>query len=175
MIRMLKMEDIPVCLSLYNWYITNSTATFETSILSSDEFAKRVKRITAKYPWIILEEEGKIKGYAYLDAFHEREAYRFTCDVSIYIDHDERGKGYGTKLMEAILSLAKKDGYHKAISIVTSDNVSSIYLHEKMGFRKCGRLDNCGYKFGKWLGVIYYEKTMQGPCESPMEPVNLSI
>ena len=140
MIRMLKEEDIPVCLALYNWYIANSTATFETKELSLEEFGERVKRITKKYPWIVLAEDGEVKGYAYLDAYHEREAYRFTCDVSIYMSHTERGKGYGTKLMEEILMLAKKDGYHKAISIVTSDNVASMYLHEKMGFKRYGLL-----------------------------------
>ena len=175
MIRMLKEEDIPVCLALYNWYIANSTATFETKQLSLEAFAERVKRITKKYPWIVLEEEGEVKGYAYLDAYHEREAYRFTCDVSIYMSHTERGKGYGTKLMEEILMLAKKDGYHKAISIVTSDNVASMYLHEKMGFKRYGLLENCGYKFSKWLGVACYEKTLHEPCDTPEEPVNLFL
>ena len=175
MIRMLRDEDIPACLALYNWYIENSTATFETDTLLMDDFVQRVKRITTKYPWIILEEDGEVKGYAYLDAFHERTAYRFMCDVSIYIDHDARGRGYGSKLMEAILSLSEKDGYHKAISIVTSDNSASIHLHEKMGFRKFGQLDNCGYKAEKWLGVIYFEKVLHEPCDTPEETENYRI
>lgn len=175
MIRMLKEEDIPVCLSLYNWYIVNSTATFETEPLSLAMFTERVKRITKKYPWIVLEEDGQVKGYAYLDAYHEREAYRFTCDVSIYIGHEERGKGYGTKLLEEILSLAEKDGYHKAISIVTADNLSSIHLHEKLGFHRFGLLENCGYKFNEWLGVACYEKVLHLPCVDPKEPVNYSL
>lgn len=161
MIRMLKKEDIEQCLNLYNWYIINSTATFETEVLSLDAFTQRVHHIQKRYPWIVLEEEGKIKGYAYLDAFHERAAYNWTCDLSIYLDHEQRGKGYGKQLMNAIIELAKEDGYHNIVSIVTEGNKASEAMHASFGFEKKGFFPQFGYKHHKWAGVTYFVKTLK--------------
>ena len=82
MIRPLEENDISSCLEIYNWYIENSVATFEETKLSLSQFQQRVHRICEKYPYIVLEENHKIIGYAYLDAFHERSAYQWTVDLS---------------------------------------------------------------------------------------------
>lgn len=161
MIRMLKESDISSCLKIYNWYILNSSATFEITPLTLDAFRQRVHTIQKKYPWIVLEEEGEIKGYAYLDAFHERVAYQWTCDLSIYLDHEQRGKGYGKQLMSSILSLAETDGYHNVVSIVTEGNRASEAMHDAFGFEKKAFFEKFGYKNAQWLGVSYYVKTLK--------------
>ena len=156
MIRTLKEEDIGECLAIYNWYIANSPATFETEPLSPEAFQDRVHGIMKKYPWIVYEDEGKILGYAYLSAFNERAAYDWTCDLAIYLDHEARGRGIGSALMAVILDLAERDGYHCMTSIITEGNRASEHIHEKFGFKKLGFFPNVGYKNGKWLGVSYY-------------------
>ena len=161
MIRNLQEKDISTCLDIYNWYIENTVITFEMEPLTLQSFTDRVHTITQRYPWLVLEEEGKIVGYAYLDVFNARSAYDYTCDVSIYLDHTIQGKGYGSKLMQALLDVAKEDGYHNAISIVTEGNQRSEKIHEKFGFEKVGFLPHTGYKFHTWLGVTYYQKTIQ--------------
>lgn len=82
-IRNIKKEDIRRCVEIYNYYIINSTATFEEQPLTEAQFAERVKRISADYPYLVAEEDGKVVGYAYLDKYNERSAYRFTADLSI--------------------------------------------------------------------------------------------
>ena len=136
MIRPLEENDISSCLEIYNWYIENSVATFEETKLSLSQFQQRVHRICEKYPYIVLEENHKIIGYAYLDAFHERSAYQWTVDLSIYLDHTLKLKGYGSLLMEAILLEADKHGFYHVVSIVTEGNTASEKIHEKFGFEK---------------------------------------
>lgn len=175
MIRMLQSEDVSSCLSIYNWYIRSSTATFETEILTEDAFRERIRSVMEKYPWIVLEEDGRVLGYAYLSAFHERYAYRFTCDISVYVERGCTGRGYGSALMKAILSLAEKDGYYLAVSLITEGNTASEKLHEKCGFRKNGTLHGCGYKAGKWLGISWYVKNLREPDGIPSEPENSAL
>lgn len=166
MIRSLEEKDIARCLEIYNWYILNSPATFETEPLSLSAFTDRVHGIQQKYPWLVLEEEGKIVGYTYLSAFNERAAYNWICDLAIYLDHTERGHGAGAKLMQAILALAREDGYHAMTSIITEGNTASEHIHEKFGFEKKMFLEKAGYKNGKWLGVSYYVKRLNDSMEA---------
>lgn len=175
MIRMLQPEDIASCLAIYNWYIRSSTATFETEPLTEETFRKRTESVMGKYPWIVFEENGKVLGYAYLSPFHERSAYRFTCDISVYVDRHCTGTGCGSRLMEAILSLAEKDGYYLAVSLITEGNAASEALHEKYGFRKAGTLHDCGYKAGKWLGVSWYARNLREPGGVPAETENIPL
>ena len=175
MIRSLKEEDISQILSWYNWYIRNSEATFETEELSYEEFAQRVHMITKTYPWLILEEEGKPVGYAYLASFIPRAAYEWTCDLAIYLDPKERGKGYGHQLMKAAIETAEKAGYVNMVSIITKGNTASEKLHEAHGFEKMGEFDESGYKFGKWLGVTYYIRRLNAPAKNPQKPRNITI
>ena len=169
MIRAIRDQDIPVCLSWYNWYISHTTITFEEEPLSFESFQLRVKQITSVYPWIVLEEEGSLKGYACLDMFNTRTAYRFSADVTVYLDPGERGKGYGTALMKTLEECAKQQNIHKLISLVTAGNTASQHLHESLGYRKAAVMEHVGYKFGSWLDVIWYEKDLMPFEENPGE------
>ena len=160
MIRAVRDNDIPVCLDWYNYYIENTTVTFEEAPLTGKEFLSRVKRITKQYPWLMLEENGKPVGYAYLDHFNARNAYRYTADVTVYLDPKETGKGYGRTLMVALEEAAKRQNIHKLVSLVTEGNLPSEKLHESLGYRKAVGLEHAGYKFGRWLGVSWYEKDL---------------
>lgn len=172
MIRMIEEKDIPVILAWYNRYILESEATFETEPLSLAEFAERVHKVTERYPWIVLEEDGVLKGYAYLSSFNQRAAYDWTADLAIYVDPGECAKGYGSQLMEALLQTAAEDGYHNIISIITDSNTASIAIHRKFGFENKGTFPLVGYKFKKWLSVSYWQKTLaQGTDdEEPAAP-----
>ncbi|MBE6121982.1 MAG: N-acetyltransferase [Erysipelotrichaceae bacterium] len=156
MIRKIEQKDIPVCLEWYNRYIENSTATFETEQLSLPQFEERVRTVTRKYPWLILEEEGQPAGYVYLSPFMSRAAYDWTADVSVYVDPEKRGRGYGRVLLEEIIRIAKEAGFRNLISIITSENHASLHLHRKLGFQFSGELKSFGYKFGTWLSVCNY-------------------
>ena len=156
MIRRIEEKDIPVILNWYNWYIRNSTATFEIEELTLDEFKQRVAFITEKYPWIILEEDDKPVGYAYYSDFNSRQAYACTVDLAIYLDPNACHHGYGKILMNEMIEIARKSGYKNIVSLVTAGNIASEKLHERFGFIKKATFEDIGYKHNQWLAVSYY-------------------
>lgn len=170
MIRPIREDDIAQCLAWYNWYIEHTAITFEEDVLSLDIFSARVHRTAEKYPWLILEEEGRPVGYACLDAFNYRSAYRFTADVTIYLDPQKTGNGRGTLLFQALEEEAKRRRFHKLISLVTEGNQASEHLHEKLGYRKAAVIERAGFKFGTWRSVTWYEKDLLDYEDCPAEP-----
>ncbi len=157
-IRTLEPKDIPFCLEIYNYYIVNTTYSFEELPLSAEAFEKRTFAISAKYPYIVAEEDGKVIGYAYLAEFSDRTAYRFTADLSIYLDKGSTGKGIGKLLISEIEARGKAMGIKNIIAIITEQNCASVAFHQKHGYTVCGDFPCVGYKFGQWLGVKYLIK-----------------
>ncbi len=178
MIRPIRIGDIPACVTLYNRYITETTVTFEFDPLTAEQFEARVRRITENYPYLVYEDDetGAVLGYAYLDCYSERRAYRFTCDISIYLDMDARGHGIGRQLYEAIEAEAYRRGFYTVVAIVTGENTASMAFHEAMGYEKMADFDGMGHKFGRWLGVRYYRKNLRVPSDRtdellPQDPI----
>ena len=145
---------------IYRYYVENTTVSFEEVAPTECEFAERIKRITSNYPFLVAEDNGKVIGYAYLDVFNPRSAYRKTADLSIYVDVNCRHGGTGKILYTAIEDEAKKRGLKNLISIITEGNEASVKFHEARGFVFVGKLVNVGEKFGKTLSVSYYQKPL---------------
>lgn len=153
-------NDIAKCLEIYNYYIKNSLATLEEDELSLKEFSRRVNRITAEYPFLVAKEGSEVFGYAYLDVFNSRSAYKITADLSIYVKIGATHKNVGGALLAAIEELAKTCGIENIVSIITDVNAPSIAFHERKGFVSAGELQNVARKFGKTVGVKYYVKRL---------------
>ncbi len=158
MIRDIEPRDYSRILEIYNYYITDTTVSFEEEALSLSAFSARIDRIREEYPFIVLEEDGEVIGYAYLDRFHERSAYRYTADLSLYLSKDKRGKGRGAALLFEIENRGRSQGIENIISLVTEENSHSIAFHQKYGFTFVGKMERVGEKFGRKIGVIYYQK-----------------
>ena len=159
-IRPIRQEDCSSCLAIYNRYITDTTVTFEETPLSEAMWRARVERIAEHYPYLVACENGKIVGYAYLDAYSERSAYRYTADLSVYLAPDVTGHGIGGALLAEIEVRAAKQGIRHLISLVTGENAVSMRFHERHGFRRVGALEQVGFKQGKWLDVAIYQKDL---------------
>ena len=152
-------EDIAACTELYNYYIENTCITLEEEPVTPEEFGARVARITKDYPYIVARDgAGKPIGYAYLDVFNARSAYRCTADLSIYVAHSYRGGGVGQKLYAEIERLGRERGIENIISIITSDNEGSLRFHRKNGFAEIGVMPAVAFKFGKYLDVSFFQK-----------------
>ena len=136
--------------------IVFSIATFETEEISLEGFKRRVAFITEKYPWVILEENDKLVGYAYYSDFNSRQAYACTVDLAIYLDPNACYHGYGKTLMKEMIDIARKAGYKNIVSLVTAGNIASEKLHERFGFVKKATFEEIGYKHNQWLAVSYY-------------------
>ena len=152
-------EDIAACTELYNYYIENTCITLEEEPVTPEEFGARAARITKDYPYIVARNgAGKPIGFAYLDVFNPRSAYRCTADLSIYVDRACRGSGVGQKLYAKIEQLGRERGIENLISIITSDNEGSLRFHRKNGFTEIGVMPAVAFKFGKYLDVSFFQK-----------------
>jgi len=172
MIRMATCDDIPEILEIYAPYVLTTTATFEYDVPCKKEFTQRFLKYTAQFPWLVWEEDGNILGYAYASAPFERAAYGWCAEPSVYLRPEEKGRGIGTKLYAALEQILKKQGYQKLLALVTSENRSSVAFHEKLGYRICGEFPHCGYKFNRWLSLIWMEKQLnfvENPSAFPVK------
>ena len=164
-IRAATREDAGSLLKIYSYYVENTAISFEYVAPSLDEFSKRISSTLEKYPYIVLEDDGLIRGYAYAGAFHSRAAYAHCCEVTIYLDHDSKGNGYGKALYEALEKALKKMGIINLYACIADPEVEDEYLtknsecfHQHMGYTKVGEFHMCGYKFGRWYNMIWMEK-----------------
>lgn len=157
-VRPIENEDVPACLEIYNYYITDTTVTFEEEPLSLNDFLSRVERIKKTYPYLVAESDGAVLGYAYLDMYNERSAYRHTADLSIYLDVKFQKHGIGSMLLKSVENAGRKIGINNIVSLITGENCKSVAFHEKHGYKPVGTLKKVGLKFNKRLDVLVYQK-----------------
>ena len=161
MIRPAAEKDIPEILSIYAPYIENSTATFEYDVPCLRTFTQRFLDITAQFPWLVWEEEGRILGYAYASAPYTRAAFSWCAEPSIYLLPEAKGRGIGRKLYTVLEGILEKQGYQVLYALITAENEESLAFHRKMGYETKVEFCNCGYKFNRWLGLIWMEKRIK--------------
>ena len=161
MLRIATEKDIPEILDIYAPYVLNSTATFEYDVPCRKEFLQRFFTITAQFPWLVWEEEGQILGYAYASAPYERAAFRWCAEPSVYLRPEAQGRDIARKLYTALEWILEKQGYQVLYALITDENHPSLRFHEKMGYRQMVRFPDCGFKFDRWLGLIWMEKRLK--------------
>lgn len=171
-IRVATPADLPAILAIYAPYIKETTFTFEYQVPTPEEFAGRMERIQARYPWLVLEEDGAVMGYAYGSPFNERAAYGWTADLSVYLDRNCRGRGYGRRLYECLMRLLRLQGIRNVYGIVTDPNPVSYQFHLDMGFVEKGHFDHIGFKMGKWLNVNFMAKDIAPAVGEPAPVVS---
>jgi phosphinothricin acetyltransferase len=145
----------------------DTVITFEYDVPSLVDFTKRINNIQKKYPWLVCEIDGNIVGYAYASPFHERAAYDWSVDFSIYINPKYHGKRIGKALYFALVEVLKLQGYCNAYALVTLPNVKSEGIHESFGFKSVGVCKKVGYKFGEWRDVKWFELELQKHSKVP--------
>ena len=170
-IRMATVKDVPEILDIYGPYVENTAISFEYTVPTEEAFTQRFLRITARFPWLVWEEEGRLLGYAYGSLPFERAAYQWCCEASIYLRPEAQGKGIGKKLYRALESLLRAQGYLKVYAIITTANEASLAFHKAMGYQHTATMPHCGYKFGTWYGTVWMEKPLCSWETPPREPV----
>lgn len=161
-IRMAKKEDAGHLLAIYNYEVENGVATFDLEPKSLDEWMDWFHRHNIdNHPLLVAEVDGVIAGYASLSSYRDKEAFRSTVELSVYVSAQYRHKGVATALMQTILEKAKQDSNtHLVVSVITSGNEVSTRLHKRFGFTYCGTIHEAGLKFGKYWGIDNYELTV---------------
>ncbi len=168
-IRPVRLEDAEAIATIYAWHVLNGTATFEIVPPMAAEMADRISVISAKKSvYLVAEEEGHILGYAYATPFRDRPAYQFTCEDSIYLDHEARGRGLGSILLAALIKEAEAVGFRQMIGVVGGGEPASIALHAKHGFEHRGTMQSVGRKFGRWLDTVYMQRVLGPGDQEPL-------
>ncbi len=158
-IRKAEYRDIEALLDIYNYEVENTTATFDLNKKTMSQWTQWFEcHNVDNHPLIVAEVEGVVAGYASLSDYREKEAYKSTVELSVYVAVDFRRQGVATALMEEILRFAKEDSVtHTVVSVITSENEESVRLHEKFGFNYCGTIHEVGVKFDRFLSISNYE------------------
>ena len=157
-------------LAILNEAIENSTALYDyrprpLSAMTSWFDAKEKHG----YPVIgVVAESNALLGFASYGQFRAWPAYKYSVEHSLYVAHGHRGKGIGKALLGALLDRAREQGYHNVIGGIDAENATSIALHERFGFVRCGLVRHAGFKFGRWLDLAFYQKLL----DTPKEPID---
>lgn len=161
MIRKATEHDLSAIKDIYNYAVLNTTATYDINPRDDKYFANMLSEHTGKYLLAVYEDNGDIIGYVALSQFSRRDAYDITAELSVYVKADCQNKHIGTQLIEYALQEAQKNNrFLTVVSLITSENEHSIYLHKKFGFEFGGRIKNAGFKFNRMLGVDIYYKNL---------------
>lgn len=162
MIRMAAAADAAALARIYNHYVRETIVTFEEEPVADVEMARRLADVqAASLPWLVAEEEGGVVGYACARPWKPRRGYRFSTEVSVYLDASHGGRGLGTKLYAQLLTELRTRRIHAAMGGIALPNDASVRLHEKLGFEKVAHFREVGFKLGAWIDVGYWEKILE--------------
>jgi L-amino acid N-acyltransferase len=150
-------SDLVAINDIYNHYVLHSTCTYQEEPEPLDGRRKWFSHHGDKYPVIVAATEGHVVGWGSLSAFHERSAFRRTVENSIYVHHQHHRRGIGSLLLQDLIVRARSLGYRAIIAGIDGEQTASVALHAKFHFEKVGHLKQVGFKFGRWLDVIYME------------------
>lgn len=173
MIRLAKVSDAEQILDIYAPFVKNTVISFEMTVPSKEEMEKRIEHLSENNPWLVLEEANEILGYAYASKHHERPAYRWSVDVSIYVRENCQGKGIGKTLYTSLFTILKYQGYCNAYAGICLPNEKSIGIHEYFGFKKIAHYNKVGYKFGEWHDTGWWQLFLQEHAQEPREPLSI--
>lgn len=149
---------------------TETAITYEYPAPTAEEFSARIAAISAHYPFIVCESDGRALGYAYSHRYRERAAYDWDTELSIYFDRAETGRGLGRPLYSALLDLLRLQGFVNIYGTVSAPNSASERLHESLGFTHVFTDYKTGWKLGKWHDLIFYRLQL-APAEGEPGPV----
>ncbi|WP_122088351.1 GNAT family N-acetyltransferase [Halalkalicoccus subterraneus] len=159
-------EDAPEIARIYAPFVEDSAVSFETHPPAEAEIGTRIATTTEHHPWLVCEADG-IVGYASAGAHRDREAYRWSADVSVYVDPAHHRRGIARGLYGALFALLREQGFVTAYAGIALPNPASTGFHESAGFEPVGTYRGVGYKNGSWHDVRWYEKRL---CERPADP-----
>jgi L-amino acid N-acyltransferase YncA len=163
-------RDAVACAAIYAPYVDETAITFESEPPRVSEMAERIAGARRTHAWVVLESGEGVIGYAYGGTFMARAAYRWSCEVSIYIERGRRRTGGGRVLYEALFARLVERGFRTAVAGMTLPNDASVGFHRAMGFESVGTFRRIGFKHGAWHDVAWVQRVLAGGPDPPGEP-----
>lgn len=161
-IRLATPEDAPAVAAIYRPYVEQTIVSFELEAPTDAAMGERIAKLLEKLPWLVCEEQGVVLGYAYASPHHERAAYRWSVDSSVYIHPAQRRRGLGHALYRELFERLRALGYYTAFAGISLPNPPSVALHERFGFEPVGIYRKAGFKLGRWWDVGWWQKPLRG-------------
>ena len=168
-IRPVADRDVADIREIYNHYVTNSVVTFDEKRWTVAQWREKIAHLRKlDLPFLVAESpSGQILGYAYVSPWSGKSSYRYTVENSIYLGQAATGKGLGRALLEALIAACEAKGIREMVAVISDQGAeASVALHENLGFTEVGRMGRVGFKFGRWLGTIYLQKSLT-PSKKP--------
>jgi len=169
-VRAASVADAAACAAIYAPYVTDTAITFEIDPPSAKEMAERIAAATRTHAWLVLEDGGRVVGYAYGGPLNKRAAYRWACEVSVYLEFGRRRGGGGRALYEELFARLSARGFRVAVAGMTLPNDASVGLHRAMGFESVGTYRRIGFKHGGWHDVTWVQRVLATDEGPPGEP-----
>lgn len=161
--------DAEACAAIYAPYVTGTPVSFEFEPPTAEAMAERIAAAQLGHAWVVLEDDGEVVGYAYAGPHKERVAYRWSCEVSVYLQPGLRRTGAGRALYEALFERLAERGFHIAVAGVALPNEASLGLHRALGFEPVGTFRRIGWKHGAWHDVLWLQRTLAEHPDTPPE------
>jgi L-amino acid N-acyltransferase YncA len=162
--------DAGACAAIYAPYVIGTAITFELDPPTAEEMAERIAKARSTHAWLVLEDDGQVVGYAYGGPMKPRAAYRWSCEVSVYVAPTHHRTGAGRTLYNALFDRLSERGYRTAIAGMTLPNPASEGLHKSLGFDPIGTYRNIGWKLDAWHDVAWSQRPLAKLPDPPEEP-----
>ena len=168
--------DATAVATIYRPAVESSLATFEEIVPDGAEMGERIRSTLARTPWLVAaDEDGSVIGYAYASNHRERAGYRWSVDVSVYVDPGSQGRGVGRALYDVLLDLLRRQRFVNAFAGIALPNDASVALHQAVGMVRIGVYPQVGYKHGHWVDVAWFGMRLLDPDAPPAEPIPLPL
>lgn len=167
-------HDAAACAAIYAPSVSEGVASLEEQAPGPDEFSRRIERIGRQLPWLVAQDSDSVIGYAYASPHHERAAYRWSANVTVYVTPGHHRRGIARSLYQALFARLVDQGFYVACAGITLPNAASVGLHESMGFEPVGVYRNIAYKHGAWRDVGWWQMSLQllpPTGRSPADPL----
>ncbi|HEY5199093.1 MAG TPA: GNAT family N-acetyltransferase [Solirubrobacteraceae bacterium] len=166
-------RDAAACAAIYEPFVVDCAASFEEVAPSPAEFSRRIAETSRHHPWLVLQKDDRVVGFAFASPHHERAAYRWAATVGVYVDPAHHGAGAGRQLYGALLDLLRRQGLWVAVAAITLPNDASVGLHRAFGFEEVGVYRDIGWKAGAWRDVSWWRLSLRDahPAAPPAEPL----
>ncbi|MGH9200362.1 MAG: arsinothricin resistance N-acetyltransferase ArsN1 family B [Vicinamibacterales bacterium] len=152
--------DAAVIADIYNYYVTDTIVTFEEEPVAAAEIARRIEEVqSASLPWLVAAQRDQVVGYAYATPWRTRFGYRFSAEITVYVDREHGGRGIGSQLYGQLFPMLEARSIHAVMAGIALPNEASVALHEKFGLRKVAHFGEVGIKFNRWIDVGYWQRT----------------
>jgi L-amino acid N-acyltransferase YncA len=170
LVRSATAADAAACAAIYAPYVRDTAISFETEPPSTVDMAARIAAASRQHAWLVLADGGgDVVGYAYGSPYKARAAYRWACEVSVYVDRDRQRSGGGRSLYQALFARLAERGLRTVVAGITLPNEASVGLHRALGFEPVGVYRRIGWKHGRWHDVAWMQRPIGDGADPPDE------